>query len=48
LPVAIAAKMILTEKIKLSGVQIPVIPEIYEPILEELSTFGIDFIEIKH
>lgn len=48
LPVAIAAKMILTEKIKISGVQIPVISEIYEPILEELSTFGIDFIEIKH
>lgn len=48
LPVAIAAKMILTEEIKLTGVQIPVIKEIYLPILNELESFGINFIEIKH
>lgn len=47
LPVAIAAKMILTGEIKLTGVQIPVVPEIYTPILDELSSFGITFIEIK-
>ena len=45
LPVAIATKLILQEKIKLSGVQIPVMKEVYEPILEELKSFGIDFVE---
>ena len=45
LPVAIATKLILKEKIQLSGVQIPVIKEIYEPVLQELKSFGIDFIE---
>lgn len=47
LPVAIAAKMILTGKLDLKGVQIPVLAEIYTPILDELSTFGITFIEEK-
>lgn len=41
LPAAIAAKLILTNKIKLTGVQIPVIPEIYEPVLNELATLNI-------
>lgn len=43
LPAAIAVKNILTNKIKLRGVQIPILPEIYEPILEELSHLGINF-----
>ncbi|MGV3632046.1 MAG: saccharopine dehydrogenase C-terminal domain-containing protein [Bacteroidota bacterium] len=47
LPVAIAAKMILTGALSLKGVQIPVLPEMYNPILDELSTFGITFIEKK-
>jgi saccharopine dehydrogenase-like NADP-dependent oxidoreductase len=41
LPAAIAAKLILTGKIKTSGVQIPVTPEIYEPVLAELESLGI-------
>ena len=45
LPVAIATKLILQEKIQLLGVQIPVIKEVYEPVLEELKSLGIDFIE---
>lgn len=45
IPVAIAAKLILTNKIKLKGVQIPIVKEVYEPILEELDTYGIKFIE---
>ncbi|MEA3457795.1 MAG: saccharopine dehydrogenase C-terminal domain-containing protein, partial [Candidatus Thermoplasmatota archaeon] len=44
-PAAIAVKMILNEKIKLSGVYIPVIPEIYNPILDELEEMGIKFDE---
>lgn len=47
LPAAIAVKMILDEKIKLDGVYIPVIPEIYNPILDELEEMGIKFVERK-
>lgn len=45
LPAAIAAKLILRGKIKLTGVQIPVIPEIYEPVLAELAELKIVFRE---
>jgi len=45
LPAAIAVKMILNEKINISGVFIPVISEIYNPILDELETIGIKFDE---
>ncbi len=44
-PAACAAKLILNEEIKLSGVQIPVIPEIYNPILMELEELGIEMLE---
>lgn len=43
LPLGIAAKLILTEKIKPVGVQIPLIPSIYEPVLNELEELGIKF-----
>lgn len=45
LPVAIAAELILTDKIKMSGVKIPIDKEIYLPVLEKLKEFGIDFVE---
>jgi saccharopine dehydrogenase (NADP+, L-glutamate forming)/spermidine synthase len=41
LPVAIASRMILDGKITLTGVHRPIIPEIYEPILDELETLDI-------
>ena len=44
-PVGIAAKLITEGKIKLTGVQIPVVPEIYQPILTELESMGICFVE---
>jgi len=44
-PVAIATKLILTGKIKLKGVQVPILKDIYEPVLEELHEYGIQFIE---
>jgi len=47
LPAAIAVKMILNGKISLSGVYIPVIPELYNPILDELEKMKITFIEDK-
>ena len=45
LPVAIATKLILQGKIKLTGVHIPIHEEIYKPVLDELESFGIRFIE---
>ena len=41
LPLGIAAKLILENKINTTGVRIPVTPEFYEPILAELSKSGI-------
>ena len=45
LPVAIAVELILENKIKLKGVQIPTIEEVYIPILNMLENFGISFVE---
>jgi saccharopine dehydrogenase (NAD+, L-glutamate forming) len=45
LPLGIATKMILTGQIRLEGIYIPTIKEIYEPILDELERFGITFHE---
>lgn len=47
LPAAIAVKMILLNQLDLKGVKIPTEKTIYEPVLEELKSFGINFIE-KH
>jgi saccharopine dehydrogenase (NADP+, L-glutamate forming) len=45
LPLAITVKNFLTGKFKLSGVQIPIVKEIYEPMLKELEELGIIFKE---
>ena len=45
LPAAIAVKMIIKGQIDITGVQIPVIPDIYMPILNELEEIGIIFRE---
>jgi len=45
LPAAIAVKMILGGDIHMTGAHIPVIPEIYNPILNELEDMGIKFDE---
>ena len=45
LPVAIAVKLILDNKINLRGVCIPTDKQIYLPVLEELSDYGINFID---
>lgn len=47
LPAAISTKLILKEKIKTTGVHIPILPEIYVPILQELKDLGIEFKEKK-
>jgi saccharopine dehydrogenase-like NADP-dependent oxidoreductase len=45
LPAAIAVKMILEKKIEVKGVHRPVIPQIYNPVLDELKTLGIEMKE---
>lgn len=45
LPMAIAAKLILNGTITAPGVHAPVTKDIYEPILNELESFGIRFEE---
>jgi saccharopine dehydrogenase (NADP+, L-glutamate forming) len=45
LPLAIATRLILENKINLAGLHIPVLSQIYEPVLEELELNGIKFIE---
>lgn len=46
LPLGIAAKLILDEKIKLTGLHIPISAAIYEPVLKELEKHGIVFNEV--
>jgi len=48
LPAAIATRLIVDGTIKLTGVQIPVMPEVYEPVLAELETMNIRLVERKH
>lgn len=45
LPLGIAARLLLEDKITSRGVCIPVTPEIYEPVLAELNTLGIRLTE---
>lgn len=45
LPLGIAAKLILEDKMALTGLHIPIHPAIYLPILKELKSNGIDFTE---
>jgi saccharopine dehydrogenase (NAD+, L-glutamate forming) len=45
LPVAICAKMILTGELKSKGVTLPVQKEVYTPILKELESYDIRFLE---
>ncbi|WP_442846851.1 saccharopine dehydrogenase family protein [Leeuwenhoekiella sp. H156] len=47
LPVGIAALKILNGKITKPGVQLPIDREVYEPILDELTQYGIQFKEYE-
>ncbi len=48
LPLAIATKLLLQGKISNTGVVLPIEKEMYEPILEELESFGITFEEKEY
>ncbi len=45
LPVGIFAKLVMLGKVSITGVNIPVMKEVYDPVLEELEKFGVQFIE---
>lgn len=45
LPLAVAAKLVLNGTIQTKGLRIPVLKEIYEPVLHELCQAGIHFTE---
>lgn len=45
LPLGIACTLILENKLRLTGVRIPTIKEIYEPVLDELKNFNLSFNE---
>jgi hypothetical protein len=45
LPMGIIAKRMLKGQISLTGVHLPIQPEIYLPVLEELTSYGITFEE---
>jgi saccharopine dehydrogenase-like NADP-dependent oxidoreductase len=44
-PLAIAVKLLLTDQIKQKGVIIPTMPELYNPVLDELEEYGVRFVE---
>lgn len=45
LPLGIATRLILENKINLTGLHIPITPEIYEPVIRGLEEYGIRFQE---
>jgi saccharopine dehydrogenase-like NADP-dependent oxidoreductase len=45
LPLAIATKLVLNGEIRIKGLCIPTMKEIYEPVLKELKDHGISFVE---
>jgi saccharopine dehydrogenase-like NADP-dependent oxidoreductase len=47
LPVGIATLLILNGQITSPGVQIPILPEVYEPVLKALESYGIGFREYE-
>jgi saccharopine dehydrogenase-like NADP-dependent oxidoreductase len=44
-PVAIATKLLLQGKINLTGVHRPLSKQVYDPVMEELAEYGIEFKE---
>jgi saccharopine dehydrogenase (NADP+, L-glutamate forming) len=48
LPLGIFVKLVVQGKIKSKGVNIPVIPEVYEPVLDELEDYGVKFEDVEY
>jgi hypothetical protein len=48
LPMGIAARLLLNDRISARGVQMPLSSEFYVPVLEELEQFGVVFTERQY
>ncbi len=48
LPLGIFVKQLMLGKISTTGVNIPTMPEVYEPVMAELAEYGVKFIEEEH
>ena len=46
LPMAVYVKHLLTEGTSLQGIQVPVVRDIYQPVLKELATLGVTFSDV--
>uniref|UniRef100_A0A7S4UK19 Saccharopine dehydrogenase [NAD(+), L-lysine-forming] n=1 Tax=Paramoeba aestuarina TaxID=180227 RepID=A0A7S4UK19_9EUKA len=46
LPLAIAVRAVLEKRITLTGIQRPIVPELYNPILDEMETLGVKFDDV--
>ncbi len=42
-PLAIMTKLLLTNQINLTGIKIPIYPQVYKPALKELEEYGVEF-----
>jgi len=47
LPVAMATLLVLNGRISTTGVQIPIRKEVYNPVLEQLESYGVIFKELE-
>lgn len=45
LPLGIFVKLLMLDQVSVPGVQIPLMPAVYEPVLAELATLGVQFVE---
>lgn len=45
LPLGIFVKLLMLGKISTTGVNIPIMPEVYEPVMQELESMGVKFTE---
>jgi saccharopine dehydrogenase-like NADP-dependent oxidoreductase len=45
IPMGIFVKLVMLGKIKTTGVNIPVMKQVYDPVLEELKEYGVTFVE---
>jgi saccharopine dehydrogenase (NADP+, L-glutamate forming) len=45
LPMGIFVRLVMDGKINSKGVNIPVMPEVYNPVLAELKKYGVEFVE---
>jgi len=47
IPMGIFVKLVMQGKITSKGVNIPVMKEVYDPVLEELKEFDVNFVEVE-